>query len=319
MSDQESDENWLVSEPVVAQWHEGETRRSRYLGFSSPASWRSHLSLNLGLDISDAKREGLVWFRLPVRVKSKSAKRPTKFYLYFIIELDMFDVNGEDQGLSFSQPSVPPAVGFAFKGSNICESDDDIIRLRFNLTRPGVVVMPKAEECPFEPSAVNKEVLLALRSLSTATQFNIYMNQNSLSISRLQTLCWMVHHGGLQSRPRDLNTLYHGKGGEVNAWQNFGLPDGQDAEPGPSAAGTSAEVFFAQESISFAEGSEAAMKATPANQPSFSEKKAMSAEMKDQGVVETVEKTELSKAAQQHEDGAERQGIKCSARLSKPD
>lgn len=310
MSEQGSDENWLVKdEPVVAQWLDKEAHRPRYLGFSSPSNWRSHLKLNLGLEVSSSKREALIWFRLPIRVKSKSAKRPTKFYLYFIIELDMFDVNGEDQGLSLSQPTVPPAVQFAFKGSNVCQSADDIIRLRFNLNRPGVVVMPKAEESPFEPSAVNQEVLLALKSLSEATTFSVYVHQKSVSKSQLETLCWMVHHGNLQSRPRGLDTLYHGKGGEVNAWQNFILLPGPDATAGASTAKASTESFFVQESISFADESEMPKRAPPASRPSSTEKQAMVAEVHDEAAVKTVEKTDQSKAAPQDEDQArERQG-----------
>lgn len=307
MSEHESDENWLVSEPVMAQWLDKDTRKPRYLGFSSPTSWRSHLVLNLGLDMVDSKRETLFWFRLPIRVKSKSAKRPTKFYVYFIIELDMFDVNGEDQAFSFSQLSVPPPVQFAFKGSNICNSDDEIVRLRFNLNKPGVVVMPKAEESPYEPSVVNQEVLLALKSLSEATKFSVFVHQKSLSVDRLQTLCWMVQHGNLQSRPRELNTLYHGKGGEVNAWQNFVLPLDQATATGPSSANNPTESFFEQKSFSFADGLEGA-RAASADKRLLSEKQAMLA-VEEQTAVESVEKADHPEATQQSEwQAKERQG-----------
>ncbi|EKG22528.1 hypothetical protein MPH_00101 [Macrophomina phaseolina MS6] len=291
MSDRESDENWLVSEPVMAQWHDNDSRKPRYLGFSSPASWRSHLVLNLGLDMLNSKREALFWFRLPIRVKSKSAKRPTKFYVYFIVELDMFDVKGEDQALSFSLLSVPPAVQLGFKSSNICQSDDELIRLRFNLKKPGFVVMPKAGDSPFEPSAVNQEVLLALKSLSEATKFSVYVHRKSLPTNRLETLCWMVQHGNLQSRPRELNTLYHGKGGEVNAWQNFILPPGQTAVAGPSDVNKQADSFFEQKSFSFAGPPEGA-KAAPVTGPPSEETQVVQAKTKEPAVVEVAETTE---------------------------
>ncbi|KAF4534597.1 uncharacterized protein LTHEOB_12963 [Lasiodiplodia theobromae] len=310
MADDDLAENWLISEPVVTQWYDREERRLRYLGFASPPNWRSHLTLNLGLDISESKREVLFWFRLPIRVKSKTSKRPTKFYVYFIVELDMFDVDGEDQGLCFSQQStVPPAVQFAFKGSSICQSDDELVRLRFNLKKPGVVVMPKADDGPFEPSAVNQEVLLALKSLSQATKFSAYVPQSSLSISRLETLCWMVQHGDLQSRPRELHTLYHGKGGEVNAWENFIFCSDQEETSGPSRADKPAEWSIVQEPISIAEGQGVPSESASAKGPSSGEKQATVTEVQEQAVLQSVEKDNQPKASQQNEARAEeRQG-----------
>ncbi|OJD29045.1 uncharacterized protein BKCO1_960004 [Diplodia corticola] len=294
MTDADSDENWLVSEPVVTEWYDGQVRQLKYLGFSSPSNWRSHLTLNFGLAVSESKREALFWFRLPIRVKSRTTTRPTKFYVYFIVEPDMFDVDGEDQGLSFSQqPNVPSSVQLAFKGSNICQSDSELIRLRFNLKTPSVVVMPKAEESPFEPSAINQQVLLALKSLSEATKFSAYVPQSSLSTSRLQTLCRMIQHGHLQPRPREIHTLYHGKSGEMNAWGNFVLSSGQE-----EAAGQTKESFFTRESVSFAEG------------PSeSSEKQAAAAEVQEQAVVESVEKDDRPKHFYLNENRVEeRQG-----------
>lgn len=310
MADDDLAENWLISEPVVTQWYDHEERRLRYLGFSTPPNWRSHFTLNLGLDISESKREALFWFRLPIRVKSKTSKRPTKFYVYFIVELDMFDVDGEDQGLSFSQQStVPPAVQFAFKGSSICQSDDELVRLRFNLKKPGVVVVPKADDGPFEPSAINQEVLLALKSLSQATKFSAYVPQSSLSISRLETLCWMVQHGDLQSRPQELHTLYHGKGGEVNAWENFVFCSDQEETAGPSCTDKPAESSIAQESISIAEGQGVPLESALAKGPSLGEKQATVTEVQEQAVLQSVEREDQPKVSQQNEARAEeRQG-----------
>ncbi|KAL1616593.1 hypothetical protein SLS54_008328 [Diplodia seriata] len=310
MTDHNSDENWLVSEPVVTQWYDREAQRLRYLGFSSPSSWRSHPVLNLGLDISESKREALFWFRLPIRVKSQTTKRPTKFYVYFIVEPDMFDISGEDQGLSFSQQSnVPPPVQFAFRGSNVCQSDDELIRLRFNLRKPGVVVMPRAEQSPFEPSAVNQEVLLALKSLAEATKLSAYVPRRSLSISRLQALCEMVQHGGLQPRLREFHTLYHGKGGEVNAWGNFVLPSGQEEVTGASSTDKPTESFFAKESVSFAEGAGDPTKSASAD--SQSERKATVAELQEQAVVESVEKNDRPRDVQLNE--SRNTALECSS------
>ncbi|KAF2140442.1 uncharacterized protein K452DRAFT_309597 [Aplosporella prunicola CBS 121167] len=207
------DNNWLINERVVVQWSCPDRGHSDYLGYSAPARWGSHLSLSLGVNVS--KRESLVWFRVPVRFMSDSEKGSTKTTLHYAVDPTRLDAD--------EQTEVPPTVGFSLKSGSVCRSDGDIARLNVELAKPGAVIMPK--DCALKPfSDISREVLIALRSLSQATRFTVYFNRQAVSVSRLGKLCQMVNDKSLSSRPLDLRSMYHGNGGELEAWANVGLP-----------------------------------------------------------------------------------------------
>ena len=64
----------------------------------------------------------------------------------------------------------------------------DVVRVRFNLSSLGYVVVPKTDNVLEPNTRTARDLLLGLRSLSKAPEFNIYMRQSDYAIAGLQTL-----------------------------------------------------------------------------------------------------------------------------------
>ncbi|CAM1508410.1 Fc.00g052580.m01.CDS01 [Cosmosporella sp. VM-42] len=113
--------------------------------------------------------------------------------------------------LDFSFAATPYATQVKLKGSTL-------VRLDFQLNRSLDILVPSAAKEPLTPSrAQSGKVIDALRLLSNATSFSVYIQAKKLPKAKLQPITSAIAQGHLKPlrQQDDLTSMYHGKGAKV--------------------------------------------------------------------------------------------------------
>ncbi|KAM3081833.1 hypothetical protein ACMFMG_004303 [Clarireedia jacksonii] len=187
-----------------------------------------------------------LWFSLPIKAKvNKNSSNHRPRVLFFVIQADMFDHTNQElslsvQPLSSFEPSHPAKS--ALRVAKI-GSEKMIARLRFKLCSYGKVFMPTATQRLFLPSENVSDTLYALRNLSEAKEFYVYIaldGKSPLSINGheneqyrlLGCLCEKVSAGEMKNDIINFTKIieHHKNGMVCNEWAAFGLDEKLDGQ-----------------------------------------------------------------------------------------
>lgn len=221
------DEVNLTAAPAVVVW----------TGAGGQAHHLSHERDQVTFDVhyNAASKTAFFRLRVPVKLKDFPAER-TPLFLY--IHPDRVT------SLVYDGPEkTPDDMGQRLgPGAIIC--------LRFGLSSPADMVVPRASSLIPRKQKGDGEKLDALRLLAEETSMLVYLVQHeSLSETLLRALAVAIADGGLPSPEglTDLSGLYSGKGGEVLPIKGAYQPPPIAAPPAYGEAGASPPPAFSKE------------------------------------------------------------------------
>ncbi|GME47427.1 Centrosome-associated protein cep250 [Neofusicoccum parvum] len=181
----------VADAPAAVEWHCSEKNELKYLiraGVQGPTT--------ISLRVDAAASSAFIKLRFPASLK---ALPKTSLYLYIYPE--------RIRSLSCDGKDVPGPVRAAMPTR--------IKRVRFELSEPGVAIVPDEPLLPKNRASGNTLELLS--SLSRATTLTVYLPEKALPEDLLPSLIKAHGNGGLRTMEReaDLSTLYCGKGGKI--------------------------------------------------------------------------------------------------------
>lgn len=183
----------------------------------------------LTFDVQFAAASKTAFFKLRVLVKLKDlpAERTPLFLYIHPDRVTSLAYDGPDRTPDDVRQKLGPG---------------DIICLRFGLSKPADMIVPRASSLTPRKQKGHGDKLDALRLLAHETQMSVYLAQNeSLSEALLLSLSAAIAEGGLQAPDRltDLPGLYSGMGGEVFRLEDVRPPPPTTAPPSYEEVGAS--------------------------------------------------------------------------------
>ncbi|OJD33986.1 proline-rich receptor-like protein kinase perk4-like [Diplodia corticola] len=218
------DLKWVVADRVVATW-EDEALHAHFLGRLSSHNKKADFSLLLGHSPDD-RNACLLLLHLPLRVRPGAGSKPTDLFL--ILPPEAFNSPTPLDITTASTSEFPNSHLDLLKSAGLSDSIN-AVRLAFKLRDPGYVLMPRIK-LKNELLGTPRELLLALRSLSQATSFDVYLKRSTYSQVALSDFRAAVLDGSARMPRLRPKSMYQGRGAKQDAWELFGL-HANDAGP----------------------------------------------------------------------------------------
>lgn len=211
------DVQWVVSDRVVAAW-EDQARDVHYLGRLSSHNRKAEFSLMLGHSPED-KNDFLLLFHLPLRVRAGGTPKPIDLFL--VLPVESFTPASPLGATTTAASEIPDSHLNAIKSAGL-DNSANALCVQFRLKEPGYVMMPRIK---IKNSLVGtpRDLLLSLKSLSEATNFDVYLKRNTYSQVALSGFGSAVLHGTARTCALRLKAMYQGRGAKQDAWELFGL------------------------------------------------------------------------------------------------
>lgn len=209
---------------AVASWNCLARQTEQLLGHGAPSpATRAHFELTLD---ESAKNTASFRLRLFLGLRAMEGKRANFFFC--IPPNRILDLDGRTD-------RVPNSVRTAFLlGTKKEVPSTKIVSLRFRLSEPGIIVLPKVRDLT-PSSQMAGRTLELLESLARATEFTISFEDKS--DSRRASLLAALHGRDWTStaeRALDLDTLYTGHGAKLVQGAHFSLDSSADGVPAES-------------------------------------------------------------------------------------
>ncbi|OMP89362.1 hypothetical protein BK809_0000017 [Diplodia seriata] len=221
------DLKWVVADRVVAAWEDDTPDHVHSLGRLSSHNKKADFSLLLGHSPED-RNACVLLFHLPLRVRPGSASKPTDLFL--VLPPDTFSSPTPLEITTATTSEIPNPHLDVLKSTGLSDAVG-AVRLAFNLTKPGYVLMPRIK-LKHELLGTPRELLLNLRSLSQTTSFDVYLKRNTYSQVALGDFRAALLEGSASTPQLRLKFMYQGRGAKQDAWELFGGLHANNTEPG---------------------------------------------------------------------------------------
>ncbi|KAL1644250.1 hypothetical protein SLS58_004530 [Diplodia intermedia] len=221
------DLKWVVADRVVAAWEDDTPDHVHSLGRLSSHNKKADFSLLLGHSTED-RNACVLLFHLPLRVRPGSASKPTDLFL--VLPPDTFSSPTPLEITTATTSEIPNPHLDVLRSTGLSDAVC-AVRLAFNLTKPGYVLMPRIK-LKHELLGTPRELLLKLRSLSQTTSFDVYLKRNTYSQVALGNFRAALLEGSASTPQLRPKLMYQGRGAKQDAWELFGGLHANNTEPG---------------------------------------------------------------------------------------
>lgn len=220
---------WIVGgQQVGAQWEDKELATSRHLGGPSPVHGNDS-SLRLWFALDQDKNEMIVVLTMSVKSRSKSKARPRNFFL--VVPAEDLCISSAIHDFHPMSSEILPEALFERPADTVSANATRILHVSFALGHQrtcGVVMnsRPYLGKMRGTPLAL----LDGLKSLSEATQFNLYLKFSSYAQVGLQRLTRVMERNIAFFTPNvNLKNMYgSGWDGAFDMWDAQGWHKAHD-------------------------------------------------------------------------------------------
>lgn len=202
--------NWDYASTFLVSWQDAQTNNEMLLGGLSDEDNGHKAEWFISFGANDAG-EVMLHICLPLKLGGRGI-----WPMFLVIPADSFD------SVSCPEDFVPPTTP-RFKRAGV-HPGTKLLRCRFKLKERGFALMPLPKSMrPFSDHF--RGLLLSLKSLSLATNFDIYLPSTVGSRRVVQSFFEMVQRGPSQSPEIDLRETFDGRKAGQNLWKEYGIDD----------------------------------------------------------------------------------------------